>query len=56
MPDSTDWRDLAEKATKETDREKLMQIIEDLCGALRLREEQARKSPGKEPPSKEKSA
>jgi hypothetical protein len=33
------WRDIAEEATKETDPKKLMEIIEELCGALSKRAE-----------------
>ena len=32
-----DWRDLAEQATSETDSEKLIQIVEELCGVLDIR-------------------
>lgn len=35
-----DWRDLAADATKETDPEKLVRIIEELCGALDKRQAQ----------------
>ena len=35
-----DWRDLAAAATRETDPEKLGQIIEELCGALDQRQAQ----------------
>jgi hypothetical protein len=41
------WRELAEKATKEQDPEKLMALIEELDGVLSLREataQQHRKS------------
>lgn len=37
------WRELAEQATKETDGNKLVEIVEELCGVLRLREELKRK-------------
>jgi len=33
------WRELAEQATKETDGNKLVESVEELCGVLRLREE-----------------
>jgi hypothetical protein len=36
------WHDLAEQATKESDPEKLMEIIEELCGVLQMREEGAK--------------
>jgi len=36
-----DWKRLAAKAVKETDPEKLIQTIEQLCGALQQREEAA---------------
>ena len=43
MPNSKktlkDWRELAASATKETDPEKLIEIIEELCGALDQREQ-----------------
>jgi hypothetical protein len=33
------WQDIAAEATKETDPKKLMEIIEELCGALKKRDE-----------------
>ena len=38
------WRELAEKATKEQDPEKLMAIVEELTGVLSQREDQQRRN------------
>ena len=43
--DGEDWRHLAERATEETDPEKLLEIIEQLCGALELREAERQAKP-----------
>jgi hypothetical protein len=45
-----DWRDLATAASRETDPEKLTQIVAELCGALDKR--QAQKQSQTAPPTK----
>ena len=42
-----DWRELADEATKETDPEKFMQIIEQLCGALKQQQDDGIKAKAK---------
>lgn len=39
-PSERDWREIAEQATKETNPEKLVRIVEELCGALDKRNQQ----------------
>jgi len=38
------WHDLAKQATREADPEKLMEIIEELCGVLQMREKEGAKA------------
>ena len=40
-----DWRDLAERASKETNPEKLVRFVEELCGVLELREAERHAKP-----------
>jgi hypothetical protein len=49
MSNQSNWRELAEKATKEQDPEKLMALVEELNGVLSQREaaaQQCRNSKG----------
>lgn len=44
-----DWRLIAEKASKETDPKKLLQLVQHLCDLLDRRDGSARKLPSAEP-------
>jgi len=43
--DEKDWRSIAAQATKETDPEKLVKMVEELCGVLQQREQKQRAEP-----------